>query len=963
MRARWWLACVVVLAPLAPAAPIDFSDVGYRGGMTLPRVPAKAEVAPTGADDTAAIQGAIDKVGTLPLGKDGFRGAVVLRPGTFLVGGQLRLTSSGVVLRGKGATIVATGISRRALIELRGRGERALGAPLRVLDDDVPAGARRLHVEWNGSLVVGARVVVRRPSTDEWLRAIGMREFPEERFHESRMDWLPGSRDLEWDRTIVAVDAKAQTVTLDAPITMALESRFGGGALSTYEWSGRLHDVGVEDLILVGVRGPAHSLDEEHAWFAVALDDVEHAWVRGVIARAFVSSAVILGRDAKSVTVADTHSREPVGEDGGYRRVAFSNDGQLVLVQGCSADQARHAFAVGHVAAGPNVFLDCTATDAQADAGPFESWAAGVLYDNVRVERAGLTLGNLGKAWQGAGWNAANSVVWNSHAASLNVTSPPTAENMLVEDHATPSLYRAQRAARRVPPSVAEFSRVYVESEPPPTTTTPAASAGPLSIVNGRFTVDGRALFGGATSNAWWKGHTAPARARELGHSITRWVPGRVGRGLTEDLDELSDRIAAAHTPVVQVWPGLWYDRRQDDHTTGERPDADVWAPFYEMPWARSGQRRAWDGLSRYDLTRFNPWYFDRLRAFASLCARKGLVLMHHFYNNHNLIEAAAHWAIFPWRPANALQATGLLEPPPYDHNGSHIAVANIFYDVSNPVRRDLHRLYIRHGLDVLKDEPNVVHAAAFQDAAPLAFQQFFLDVVSEWQRETGRRVHIALVTGKNVTDAILADPERAALVDVIDMRYWQYLADGTLFAPAAGEDKAYREYRTEAFGKDAVPATKPEQLYRQVREYTERFPDKAVIAHHAGVGPIPVLMAGGAAVLLGDSAVAQPTAPPERDDAAILRFVRENVADALVQMRPVECATDAWCLADASGGASLVYSPSGAQIQWRDALRGTAPRSATWFDPQTGAIQPAKVSADPTLDKPTAGAWLLLLR
>ncbi|SEF78117.1 hypothetical protein SAMN05421819_1178 [Bryocella elongata] len=47
---------------------LDFSYTGYMGGgVALPDVPVKARVAPTGGDDSALIQAAIDKVSNLPL--------------------------------------------------------------------------------------------------------------------------------------------------------------------------------------------------------------------------------------------------------------------------------------------------------------------------------------------------------------------------------------------------------------------------------------------------------------------------------------------------------------------------------------------------------------------------------------------------------------------------------------------------------------------------------------------------------------------------------------------------------------------------------------------------------------------------------------------------------------------------------------------------------------------------------
>ncbi|MGB8847774.1 MAG: hypothetical protein WCC73_18995, partial [Terracidiphilus sp.] len=77
----------------------DFSYAGYEGGgVALPTVPAKRTVAPSGTDDTTAIQAAIDAVSALPL-VNGFRGAVELAAGDFHCAHPLVITASGVVLR------------------------------------------------------------------------------------------------------------------------------------------------------------------------------------------------------------------------------------------------------------------------------------------------------------------------------------------------------------------------------------------------------------------------------------------------------------------------------------------------------------------------------------------------------------------------------------------------------------------------------------------------------------------------------------------------------------------------------------------------------------------------------------------------------------------------------------------------------------------------------------------------
>ena len=47
-----------------------------------------------------------------------------------------------------------------------------------------------------------------------------------------------------------------------------------------------------------------------------------------------------------------------------------------------------------------------------ATAARLKAGRSGVLYDNVRIDGNGLSLANRGSAGAGAGWSAANSVLW-----------------------------------------------------------------------------------------------------------------------------------------------------------------------------------------------------------------------------------------------------------------------------------------------------------------------------------------------------------------------------------------------------------------------------------------------------------------------------------------------------------------------------------------------------------------------
>ncbi len=954
------LACSpIVLAQTA----IDFSYAGYGGG-NLHVFPGDValSVQPSGGDDTALLQAALDFVVAK---RD--RGALLLLPGRYRVGGHLEMRAGDVVLRGNGdVTIVATGTSRRTLIEIGNLADPRTGTPINITDDTVAAGGRTFTLESVSGLGRGDRVVIARPSTTAWISALQMTGL-KGTYANQRLDWAPGSRNLIWDRTIVAIDAARKQITVDAPITTALERRYGGGTVARVESNQPVTHIGIEHVTLDSEFDPARQRDEDHSWTAVSLNNVEDAFVRGVTVRHFAGSAVLVGHRARRVTIEDVHGEQPISEPVGYRRQTFLVEGQQVLVRRCTAEHGMNDFAVGLLAGGPNVFLDDTAKSALGDSGAFESWASGVLYERVHIEGAGIRLTNDSSRAEGAGWTAANSLIWNSKASGIEVQGPEGAEN--IESHSTGPLYETQLAKR--------IGVVRPDSDPIPLYSNatrvpkfhppkPAAPAPPpthlVEIVNGRFVVDGKALWGGVVNEGWWRGQEVPAEALDVGGvSITRFIPGRTGPGLTEDLDALAARMVAQATPFYQSIPGLWYDRRRDEHSTNMRPDANVWAPFYEMPWARSGKGTASDGLSQFDLSRFNPWYYERTRDFAALCDRNGLIFYHNIYNTHNVLEIPPHWVDYPWRPANNINDTGLPEPPPIEP-GNHIHVANQVYDVSNPVRRELHRALIVHELDELGTARNLFFSLGAQFAGPLSFQEFFQDTVAEWQRKTSRTVRIELATSKDITDAILADPARARQVAVIDMRYWQYRPDGSLWAPAGGRNIAFREAIVTDFGKsgDNPPDTTPQQVYRQVREYHDRYPDKAIVAWNSGAGPIPVLMAGGAEALMLNPSAGQGQGRTV-DRTPLDAFVRDRLSTMLMKMVPRDgVATDTWCLADDTDRSVLLYSSMGDSIKLLRPLR-RARYEGLWFDPRTGATHVGDATGD-EFRKPSNDAWLLLL-
>src|SRR5690606_14509861 len=134
------------------------------------------------------------------------------------------------------------------------------------------------------------------------------------------------------------------------------------------------------------------------------------------------------------------------------------------LFQRLYAEHGYHDFAAGFMAAGPNAFVQCLSYLPYSFSGAIDSWASGLLLDNIRIDGDALSFRNRGQDGHGAGWTAANSVMWQCSAARVECFSPPTAGNWAfgiwaafagdgywgsVNDHVEPrSLYYAQLAGR-----------------------------------------------------------------------------------------------------------------------------------------------------------------------------------------------------------------------------------------------------------------------------------------------------------------------------------------------------------------------------------------------------------------------------------------------------------------------------------------------------------------------------------
>ncbi len=921
----------------AQTVPMDYSYCGYqRSEQPIPSVKTATYVLPTGQDDAALIQQAIDYVSRQKPDKlTGLRGAVLLGEGTFTVSEPLRIHTNGVVLRGSGRdkTIIRkTGYDRGALLYIEGTHDVAVTDTFTV--SDVKPGSLTCSIQdGNATLRPGARLIIWRPSTQEWIASLDCQSFGGGK----RMGywaWHAGDIDLRWNRRITAVNGTE--VTLDAPITCSIEARWGGAKAMVCEQKGLISECGVENLTLVSDYDTSLPMDESHCWNGVYMADAENCWVRMVNFRHFAGSAVVVQKSARQVTVEDCQSLSPISEIGGLRRRTFLTLGEMVLFQRCYSEHGINDFAVGHTAPGPNAFVQCESLESFGPSGAISSWAPGILFDIVNVDGNDLVFKNWELEKFGAGWSTANSTLWQSTASGLFCYSPDTLNRNIshgcwgqiqgngdytqMNEHVKPYSLFAEQLKTRLGRDVSQQCRIYdrptnASSSPTieeamrmaeaallprttmqmwidsavftgditpvkPFTYSPAKATketkAVYALVNGWLTKDGIVLAGGKHQTPWWNGRTHDAFLPQAKYALTRFVPGQEGKGLTDRIDSVVAEMQRKHTMLFSQNYGLWTDRRRDDHERIRRKDGDAWAPFFEQPFARTGMTHgstlnnelAWDGMTKYDLTKLNKWYYYRLQQFAKKTESIGIILKNQHYFQHNILEAGAHWVDCPWRTANNINGTPFLEPVNFTGD-KRIFTATLFYDITNATLRQLHRQYIRQSLDAFKGQPNVIHSIGEEFTGPLHFVQFWLDVIGEWEQENGH-VLVALAVNKDVQDAILKDPVRSKIVDIIDIEQWFYHHKGE-YAPPGGVNMAPRQYQR----KIRTGSTRFEDVYRAVSEYKSQYPDKAVV-YSAQKHPElcwASLMAGGSC-----------TAIPVKDEAFLA---------ALSTMKPVESGTE----------------------------------------------------------------------
>ena len=810
-----------------------------------------------------------------------------------------------------GTVILGAGKGRETLIRIAGKPDIKTELPVKLADEYFPVNTTVLKFSGPHPFKTGDKVIVTRPSTKEWIEATGADKIGIYVDYQLTK-WEPGDFDINWYRTITSATPLTITVDVPLPCSLdpvygggTVSRYFMEGeiqntgienlkCISTYDtlnlkdenhrwmavtienasdsWVRRMtaenfvssavavwetaRRITVEDcksLSPVGEIGnhrrwAFHTLGQQVLFQRCYAENAWHAFSTGFTApgpNAFVQCFDYMPYNFSGATGgwATGILFDKMTVDGGIISFAFRDaDGQG-----------------GGWSAANSLCWQCRAARIHLPAPPgaqnwaYGSWAQGYGNGHHELEHTFIRPESFYYAQLEARTGKKTIETEKILIYDSDETTAPTPEYtaLMSRRSKTPDLRMDKWIdiiAERYPVVNYLSQAKYSEEIKVPEKALRKTTYHPVSLKNGWLVKENMVVSGKRNRTSLWRGSTRPSYLKNPPPNLVRFVPGRTGRGLTDDLDTLAEDMIRQNVVLMQNFPSLWYERRRDDHARTRRADADVWTPFFEQPFSRSGEGEAFDRLSKYDLTKWNSWYWMRLKEFSDLADKKGLILVQEHYCQHNIIEEGAHWVDYPWRSANNINNTGFAEPPHYAGD-KRVYMAEEFYDTAHIVRNRLHRNYIRKNLNNFKDNHNVIHHLGWEYTGPLHFVQFWLDVIDEWQKENNTDVLVMLPGTRDVQEAILADPSRSEIVDIIDIIQWQYREDGSLYAPEGGVSLAERQY---ARIMDAGTSSF-DQIHRAVYELREKYPGKAVVCSRRGVrfSEWAVFMAGGSLVSL----------------------------------------------------------------------------------------------------------------
>ena len=169
-------------------------------------------------------------------------------------------------------------------------------------------------------------------------------------------------------------------------------------------------------------------------------------------------------------------------------------------------------------------------------------------------------------------------------------------------------------------------------------------------------------------------------------------------------------------------------------------------------PWLRSGPGRATDGGLKFDLTRFDPAYFARLRSRVDALNRAGIYAGVYLFTGEWLLRFRSPTDGYPFSGPN--NVNGLDDG--YHGGPTETGLASITMTATNAIT-DVQDTYARKAIDSLNDLPNVLWIVS--EEAPMKstwWNHHLISLVKRYERGKPYQHPVGYAALENPPDSIL---------------------------------------------------------------------------------------------------------------------------------------------------------------------------------------------------------------
>ncbi|MBC7330452.1 hypothetical protein H5T88_08860 [bacterium] len=171
-------------------------------------------------------------------------------------------------------------------------------------------------------------------------------------------------------------------------------------------------------------------------------------------------------------------------------------------------------------------------------------------------------------------------------------------------------------------------------------------------------------------------------------------------------------------------------------------------------PWLRTGPGLANDGKPKFNLKKFNPDYFKRLRERVELAREKGIYVSVMLFVGGNF-EVPGEWKLHPFNKDN--NVNGIDGDVDGDGRGSECVTLSEHPKIK--AVREIELAYIRKVIDTLNDLDNVLYEI-INEGGTKEWDWFIVNYIKEYEKKKPKQHPVGLTGhGRESNDDMLASP------------------------------------------------------------------------------------------------------------------------------------------------------------------------------------------------------------